>query len=210
MSGPDKSSRDRILDALEASHVPPVAPRAPFVPPPMPEAPEAVLGDRLASNGGRLVRAEAAHWCDAVEWPARLEALEHVFVDAGVASLAGADPRCPTSRGVGCTAATGPALEPLEVAVLRAQFAVVENGAAWVVPADPIERCAALLARHLIVLVPADALVATLHEAYARIDLEATRFGWFLAGPSKTADIEQALVLGAHGAITMQLVLIDR
>ena len=56
-------------------------------------------------------------------------------------------------------------------------------------------------------VVEATELVPTLHQAYDRIDLELASFGWFLCGPSKTADIEQSLVLGAHGPCTMSLVV---
>ncbi len=46
-----------------------------------------------------------------------------------------------------------------------------------------------------------------MHEAYERIDLLQTGFGLFLAGPSKTADIEQSLVIGAHGARSLTVFL---
>jgi L-lactate dehydrogenase complex protein LldG len=92
-------------------------------------------------------------------------------------------------------------LADVDVAIIRGQFAVAENGAVWV-PAKGLGRRQALpfIAQHLILVVDPLDVVHTLHEAYARLRFEGPGFGLFISGPSKTADIELALVIGAHGA----------
>jgi L-lactate dehydrogenase complex protein LldG len=47
-----------------------------------------------------------------------------------------------------------------------------------------------------------------MQHAYERIGSLNQNFGTFIAGPSKTADIEQSLVLGAHGPKTLTVFLI--
>ena len=88
--------------------------------------------------------------------------------------------------------------------VLSAELGVAENGAVWIPGFD--NRAAAYLTQHLAVAVRADALVHNLHEAYERIGTF-SGFAMFLSGPSKTADIEQALVIGAHGARSCTVLL---
>jgi L-lactate dehydrogenase complex protein LldG len=91
-------------------------------------------------------------------------------------------------------------LADVDFCVLPAELGVAENGACWIVHHGGANRAAAFLTQHLAVVVPASALVHNLHEAYDRIRIPSPGFSMWLSGPSKTADIEQALVIGAHGA----------
>ncbi len=99
-------------------------------------------------------------------------------------------------------------LEGVQLAVLPGAFAVAENGAVWLPTAALRHRGIFVIAEHLALVVGADAIVNDMHEAYARLRFDGPGFGVFIDGPSKTADIEQALVIGAHGARSCTLFLV--
>lgn len=98
--------------------------------------------------------------------------------------------------------------EDIELAVIKAHFAVAENGAVWLTDELMGQRIVPYICQHLAVIISAESIVPTLHEAYEIIGTGDYGFAGFIGGPSKTADIEQALVLGAHGPLTMNVFII--
>jgi L-lactate dehydrogenase complex protein LldG len=125
------------------------------------------------------------------------------------------------------------ALENVDLAILRPHFGVAENGACWITEDRMIDRVLPFITQHLALVLRRSEIVANMHEAYDRITmLEAAapggtdrasgaaapgtadsapgyNFATFIAGPSKTADIEQSLVLGAHGPRSLAVFLLD-
>lgn len=101
------------------------------------------------------------------------------------------------------------ALENIELLIMRAHFGVAENSAVWVTEDLMQQRAAPFICQHLAVVLNAADIVPTMHEAYDRIGLVDYGFAVFIAGPSKTADIEQSLVLGAHGPRSMTLFVLS-
>lgn len=99
-------------------------------------------------------------------------------------------------------------LEPLYKAFLSAQFGVVENGAVWMTESQMQNRLVPFICQHLVICIRAEDLVANMHEAYERIS-DFQGYSLFLAGPSKTADIEQSLVIGAHGARSLVVYVVE-
>jgi L-lactate dehydrogenase complex protein LldG len=99
-------------------------------------------------------------------------------------------------------------LADLDVAIISGQFGVAENAAIWLEERDMGLRALPFITEHLVIVLEIDQLVSNMHEAYERIGKRASGFGLFIAGPSKTADIEQSLVIGAHGAKSLRVVLV--
>jgi L-lactate dehydrogenase complex protein LldG len=100
------------------------------------------------------------------------------------------------------------ALENVSVAILAGHFCVAENGAVWITDENMGDRVLPFICEHLVLVVATSAVYETMHDAYNQIGLSNHHFGTFIAGPSKTADIEQSLVLGAHGPKTLTVFLL--
>ena len=90
-------------------------------------------------------------------------------------------------------------LKDIDLAVVRGNFAVAENGAIWMKNEKNRHRALYFIAQNIVIVIDEKELLNNMHEAYEKISFENTGYGVFISGPSKTADIEQSLVIGAHG-----------
>ncbi len=106
--------------------------------------------------------------------------------------------------------ATPHELENVELAILEAEFGVAENSALWVTEKQMGTRVLPFICQHLAFVVNASDIVADMHAAYLRTEGSDHCFASFIAGPSKTADIEQSLVLGAHGPRSLVIFIISK
>lgn len=107
--------------------------------------------------------------------------------------------------------ATVEELEKADVGVIRGEIGVAENACIWI-PQTMKERAVCFASEQLVIVIRRDAIVINMHEAYARIAasqeyFKEYKFGTFISGPSKTADIEGALVYGAQAARGVTVVL---
>lgn len=100
-------------------------------------------------------------------------------------------------------------LENVELTLIKAHFGVAENAALWVTDVVLGHRVATFIPQYLAIILDKKDIVATMHQAYDRIGNQEYGFGTFIAGPSKTADIEQSLVIGAHGARGLMVFIME-
>lgn len=97
-------------------------------------------------------------------------------------------------------------LNGTDLAVITGEFGVAENAAVWI-PRMVRHKGLYFISNALVILLDKTKLVNTMNEAYRLTAQADYNYGVFMSGPSKTADIEQALVFGAHGPIQVMVLL---
>jgi L-lactate dehydrogenase complex protein LldG len=105
---------------------------------------------------------------------------------------------------------------PAAVGISGASLGIAETGSYLI--ADALEdRLVRMLAYRHIVVLPVERLVPSLDEAGAWLRDRflgadggpAGRYASFITGPSRTADIEMSLSVGAHGPAELRVVFLD-
>lgn len=99
----------------------------------------------------------------------------------------------------------------VDVGVVEGRIGVAENACIWI-PQTMKEKAICFASEQLVIVLNRQDIVNNMHEAYERIAaskeyFQQFKFGTFISGPSKTADIESALVYGAQAARGVTVVL---
>lgn len=94
----------------------------------------------------------------------------------------------------------------LDLSVINGEIGVAENGCVWI-PQNVRQKVVYFISEYLVIILDKKNIVNNMHEAYTKLETNEKGFGVFISGPSKTADIEQSLVIGAHGAKGVTIIL---
>lgn len=89
--------------------------------------------------------------------------------------------------------------------------AIAETGTLLLLGGEQAPKSTALLPETHLCVVSLARMVDTMEQSFALLRLERgelPRATWFVSGPSRTADIEQTIVIGAHGPYRVHVILV--
>lgn len=103
-----------------------------------------------------------------------------------------------------------------DMGITGVDYAVAETGSVIVLPRKGLSRLVSVVPPVHVALVRRSEVIGTLDDLFTLRRLEFLRNGGdmgsylnFISGPSRTADIEQTIVVGVHGPREVHLVLLD-
>jgi L-lactate dehydrogenase complex protein LldG len=99
-------------------------------------------------------------------------------------------------------------LQNIDLAIIQGEFGVAENGSVWISENSFPVRVLPFITNDLVIVLEKEKICQHMHEGFKLISDRERTFGVFISGPSKTADIEQCLVVGAQGAMTLSIILV--
>lgn len=174
--------------------------------------PQPLVGDELAARF-RLKAESLASSVAAVAEQSAVPAAVARYLAAGnlgKAAVVTGDIAALDWAGSGLQVAARPAVDSDQVGISGCFCAIAETGTLMLLSGPDSPATVSLLPETHIAIVPVSRIVASMEDAFAL--LRAERGGLpravnFISGPSRTGDIEQTIVLGAHGPCRVHLIL---
>lgn len=175
----------------------------------MPELdfPKTTFADPMAEFKHQLETSAGAKWIEIGAGDDLNAAIHSLFPDAGLISSNVAGVRADLNPD---TVESAAELDKTDIGVVNGGVCCAENACIWV-PMDMKQKSVCFMAERLFIIIDKSSVVNNMHEAYAVLaSMKQTSkygFGCFISGPSKTADIEQALVYGAQAAKELAVII---
>jgi L-lactate dehydrogenase complex protein LldG len=102
--------------------------------------------------------------------------------------------------------------DTVDIGITPAQFGIAETGSVVIRSDSEDVRMASMLSNTHVVVLKSTNIVATkaeMAETLRQWFKERNSYTAFITGPSRTADIERILTLGAHGPLRLQILLVN-
>ncbi|MEO8157265.1 MAG: lactate utilization protein [Betaproteobacteria bacterium] len=115
--------------------------------------------------------------------------------------------------GAGLAVESRPSNGEDKLGITGVYCALAENGTLMLLSGEDTHATTSLLPENHVAIVPASRIVRSMEDAWDLLRAECSglpRQVNFVSGPSRTADIEMTLVLGAHGPFRVHVIIVGR